>query len=104
MPAREQSRGARAVMRLLRTFTSWRRRRTVRRRAQLHGLVHMSDRMLADIGVRRADLHAAISGLVPMEQIARIHGGAPWSAQVHELRPPAGGRDASVAEDLDVAA
>jgi hypothetical protein len=47
----------------------------------------MSDRMLADIGVRRADVHAAISGVVPVAHIARTHGGTPWTAQVQELRP-----------------
>jgi hypothetical protein len=47
----------------------------------------MSDRMLADIGVRRADVHAALSGLVPAQHIARTQGGAPWSAPVHKLCP-----------------
>jgi uncharacterized protein YjiS (DUF1127 family) len=105
MPANEQSRGLRAaVMRLLRTLTGWARRRGARSRAPLDGFMHMSDRMLADIGVRRADLHAAISGVVPMEHIARTHGGAAWTAQVHDLRPQAGRRNGSVGEDLDVAA
>ena len=35
----------------------------------------MSDRMLADIGVRRADIHAALSGLVPAQHIARTRAG-----------------------------
>lgn len=63
------------------------RRQGPRRRAGLHDFMHMSDRMLADIGVRRADVHAAISGLMPPQHIARTRGGAPWTAEVHRLRP-----------------
>lgn len=75
-----------ALMRLVRIVASWRPRRAARR-GGLHGLMHMSDRMLADIGVRRADVHAAISGMMPVEHIARTHGGLPWTAQVHALHP-----------------
>ena len=89
MPANDQRRPMSAMMRLRRWFTSWRERRAARRRAQLRGFMSMSDRMLADIGVRRADVHAALSGLVPVEQIARTRGGAPWTAPVHTLRPQA---------------
>lgn len=63
------------------------RGRTSRCRTDLHEFMHMSDRMLADIGVRRADVCAALSGLVPPQQIARTHGGAPWTAPVHMLHP-----------------
>jgi uncharacterized protein YjiS (DUF1127 family) len=73
-----------AMVRLLGAVRLW---RTPRRRAGLHDLMHMSDRMLADIGVRRADVHAAMSGLMPAQNIARTRGGAPWTAQVHRLRP-----------------
>ena len=84
---------------------AWQRRRAARRRAQLRGFMHMSDRMLADIGVRRADVHAAISGLVPVEHIARTHGGSPWKAQVHALRPHARQHpEAHAANDLSAAA
>ena len=88
MPANNQTHGPRAALaRLLRMAKSWRRRRTAGRRVQLHVFTHMSDRMLADIGVRRADVNAALAGMVPVEQIARTHGGAPWSAPVQALRP-----------------
>jgi uncharacterized protein YjiS (DUF1127 family) len=65
-----------------------RRRSAPQRRAGLHDLTYLSDRMLADIGVRRADVHAALSGLMPAQHIARTRGGAPWTAQLHRLRPP----------------
>ena len=88
MPADNQRHGPIAALaRLLGMVVSWRRRRAARRRAQLHGFMHMSDRMLADIGVRRADVHAAISGLVPVDHIARTHGGSPWTARIDALRP-----------------
>ena len=88
MPAKSQAHSTLAAMaRLLRMVTSWRRRRAARRRTHLHGFMSMSDHMLADIGVRRADVHAAISGLVPVEHIARTHGGSPWTARIHALRP-----------------
>jgi uncharacterized protein YjiS (DUF1127 family) len=77
----------------------------MRRRAHMHEFMHMSDRMLADIGVRRADIHAALSGLVPAQHIARTHGGTPWTATVHTLRPQC--RDATEAlpqKDLSAAA
>jgi uncharacterized protein YjiS (DUF1127 family) len=87
MPANKQEHGSMSALgRLLRMLNAWRGRRAARRRAQLHGFMHMSDRMLADIGVRRADVHAAISGMVPVEHIARTHGGSPWTAQIQPLR------------------
>jgi uncharacterized protein YjiS (DUF1127 family) len=88
-----------AVARLLSAGQHW---RAARRRARLHEFVHMSDRMLADIGVRRADVHAAMSGLMPPQHIARTRGGAPWTAQIHTLRPQSHRR--SNAADLDAAA
>jgi uncharacterized protein YjiS (DUF1127 family) len=100
MPANDQKHGLQTTLtRLLRRVTGWRRRRAARRHAQLHGLMHMSDRMLADIGVRRADVHAAINGLMPVEHIARTRGGSPWTAQIHALRPQA--RERSEANDTD---
>jgi uncharacterized protein YjiS (DUF1127 family) len=85
-----------------RLLSAWRQWRAARRRARLHEFVHMSDRMLADIGVRRADVHAAMSGLMPPQHIARTSGGAPWTAQIHTLRPQSHRR--SNAADLDAAA
>ncbi|HEU0224365.1 MAG TPA: DUF1127 domain-containing protein [Steroidobacteraceae bacterium] len=83
MPA-DSSGPIKALKRLL---GAWRQRRAARRRAHVREFMHMSDRMLADIGVRRADVHAAMSGLVPARHIARTTGGSSWTAQVHRLRP-----------------
>ena len=87
---------------LVRLLSAWRQWRTARRRARLHEFVHMSDRMLADIGVRRADVHAAMNGLMPPQHIARTRGGVPWTAQVHRLHPQRDRR--TNAADLDAAA
>jgi hypothetical protein len=62
----------------------------------------MSDRMLADIGVRRADVHAAMSGMMPVEHLARTRGGRPWTAEVHPLRRASS--KAVAANDLSAAA
>jgi uncharacterized protein YjiS (DUF1127 family) len=103
MPANDQRHGwMRALMPLVRIVAKWRQRRDARRGARLHGFMHMSDRMLADIGVRRADVHAALRGMMPIEHIARTQGGRPWTAEIHPLRRvPA---DAVVANDLSAAA
>ena len=75
------------------------------RGAHLREFMHMSDRMLADIGVRRADIHAALSGLVPAQHIARTSGGTPWTASVHTLRPQCREpSDAMCGRDLSAAA
>jgi uncharacterized protein YjiS (DUF1127 family) len=105
MPANDQEHGSMTAMaRLLKMIANWRRRRAARRGAQLQGFMHMSDRMLADIGVRRADVHAALSGMMPVEQIARTRGGSPWTAQVHVLRPQACQFEAFAGHDLSAAA
>jgi uncharacterized protein YjiS (DUF1127 family) len=84
MPAHSKDRNwLSTITRLLGVGRPWRRRR-----AGLHDFTHMSDRMLADIGVRRADVHAAMSGLMPPQHIARTRGGMPWTAQIHKLRIP----------------
>jgi uncharacterized protein YjiS (DUF1127 family) len=93
-----------AMTRLLRMVTSWRRRRAARHRAQLHGFMHMSDRMLADVGVRRADVHAAISGLVPVAHLARTHGGTAWTARVQALRPDVSQQSKASAANDDLSA
>jgi uncharacterized protein YjiS (DUF1127 family) len=86
MPANDQRHGwMRALAPLLRVIAKWRQRRAARRGARLHGFMQMSDRMLADIGVRRADVHAAMSGMMPVEHMARTQGGRPWTAQIHPL-------------------
>ena len=69
--------------RLTRALRAGRQRRAGRRNARLHGFMVLSDRALADIGVCRADLHAAISGVIKIEHIARAHGGRQWTAQIH---------------------
>lgn len=106
MPVTMQEHGATAAARrLLRMVADWRQRRAVRRRAQLHTFIGLSDRMLADIGVRRADVHAAVAGVVPAQHLGRTHGGTPWSAPVHRLCPK--GRqpsEALAATDLSAAA
>jgi uncharacterized protein YjiS (DUF1127 family) len=72
------------------------------RNAQLHGFMALSDRTLADIGVCRADLHAAMSGVIRIEHIARAHGDRRWTAPIEELRQrPV---EAPAANDLSVAA
>jgi uncharacterized protein YjiS (DUF1127 family) len=106
MPANDQKLGLMAAMaRLVRRVTGWRPRRAARRDTQLHVFMHMSDRMLADIGVRRADVHAALSGLIPVQHIGRTHGGSPWTAPVHALRPHERQRsEANATDDLGAAA
>jgi uncharacterized protein YjiS (DUF1127 family) len=86
---------------LLRSIAQWRQRRAAQRCARLHGFTHMSDRMLADIGVRRADVHAAMNGMMPVEHIARTQGGRPWTAEIRPLRRPA---EVIAANDLSAAA
>jgi uncharacterized protein YjiS (DUF1127 family) len=100
MPADSKRNWMSVITRLLGAGRSW---RANRRRTDLHAFMHMSDRMLADIGVRRADIHAAMSGLMPPERIARTHGGRPWSAQVCRLRPHCR-QPSEAATDLSAAA
>jgi uncharacterized protein YjiS (DUF1127 family) len=103
MPADTQRRNwINTMMRLLGAGRHW---RAARRRAHMHEFTHMSDRMLADIGVRRADIHAALSGLVPAQHIGRTSGGTPWTASVHTLRPQCReSSDAMSGQDLSAAA
>jgi uncharacterized protein YjiS (DUF1127 family) len=85
-----------------RLIAKWRQCRAARLDVRLHGFTHMSDRMLADIGVRRADVHAAMSGMMPVEHLARTRGGRPWTAEVHPLRRASS--KAVAANDLSAAA
>jgi uncharacterized protein YjiS (DUF1127 family) len=73
-----------------------------RRNARLHGFMVLSDHTLADIGVCRANLHAAMSGVIPIEHIASAHGDRRWTAPIQQLRHRPGA--ASAANDLSVAA
>ena len=103
MPANDQRHDRMsAMMPLLRMLAEWRQRRATRRGVRLHGFTNMSDRMLADIGVRRADVHAAMSGMMPVEHLARTQGGRPWTAEIHPLRR--GSAEAGAANDLSAAA
>jgi uncharacterized protein YjiS (DUF1127 family) len=85
---------------LLRVIAGWRNRRAARRSGRVHGFIHMSDRMLADIGLRRADVHAALVGVKPL--------GRPATEEASEAaicrlswRPPL---TVVVTHDLDAAA
>jgi uncharacterized protein YjiS (DUF1127 family) len=103
MPANEQRHGWKSALTApFRLIAKWRQRRAARRGVRLHGFTHMSDRMLADIGVRRADVHAAMSGMMPVEHLARTRGGRPWTAEVHPLRRASS--KAVAADDLSAAA
>jgi uncharacterized protein YjiS (DUF1127 family) len=102
MPANEQRHSwPSALAAPLRLIAKWRQRCAARRGARLHGFTHMSDRMLADIGVRRADVVGALVGAMPLR-------GAPGAAE-----PPCDARICAlprrpaltlVADDLDAAA
>jgi uncharacterized protein YjiS (DUF1127 family) len=90
-----------ALKRLARALGAWRRDRAARRRARLHSFTGLSDRALADIGVRRADVVGALVGAMPLR-------GAPSAAE-----PPCDARICAlprrpaltlVADDLDAAA
>ena len=76
--------------------------RAGRRNTQLHGFMVLSDRALADIGVYRADVYAAMSGIVPIEHIGRTYGHGRWTAQIHPL--PRAPSAALAASDLSAAA
>jgi uncharacterized protein YjiS (DUF1127 family) len=90
------------LRRLLSALRAGHQRWAGRRNAQLHGFMVLSDRALADIGVCRADVQAAMSGIVPIKHIASAHGDRRWTAPIQQLRPrPA---EALAADDLGVAA
>ena len=74
-----------AMMRLMQVFSAWRQRRTARRRAHLHGFMAMSDRALADIGVRRAHVHGALVGAMPLGRDAATPEVSRPDAAIHEL-------------------
>jgi uncharacterized protein YjiS (DUF1127 family) len=68
MPADNHDRGPiDALRRLALLLNAWRRRRA-RRRARLNSFMGLSDRALADIGVRRADVHGAMIGGMPLRR------------------------------------
>ena len=87
-----------AMRRLMRAINTWRQVRVRRRRAKIHRFMALSDRILADIGLRRADVNAAMIGVVPLGRRATLH--APAGA----IRQVSTERLALVANDLSEAA
>jgi uncharacterized protein YjiS (DUF1127 family) len=80
-------------------------RRRRRRRAGLHALLDMDHRLLADIGLRRGDLDAVMSGVLPIEQVASvIEEPAPAGSRPLLVLVPRTRDGASVRGDLDAAA
>jgi len=73
-----------ALRRLAQMFNSWRRRRAARR-AHLHGFMALSDRALADIGVRRAHVHGALVGAMPLGRTTATPEVSRPDAAIHEL-------------------
>jgi uncharacterized protein YjiS (DUF1127 family) len=71
-----------ALRRLVASFRAWRGRRVAAR----HSFMVLSDRMLADIGVRRADVVGAAAGAVPLARTAAPLEAAPADANVCRLR------------------
>ena len=70
-----------ALMRLVASFRAWRRRRATRR----HSFMALSDRMLADIGVHRADVFGAAVGAVPLARTVAPLEGVLADAKVCQL-------------------
>jgi uncharacterized protein YjiS (DUF1127 family) len=100
MPAENRNHGPiNAMMRLVLLVRAWRQRRAARRRIRWCSFMSLSDRALADIGVRRADVRGAMVGVTPLRRSAIEH--AP-EGTIRQLRP----RPALtvVANDLSAAA
>jgi hypothetical protein len=76
-----------------------------RRRADLDLLLDVDHRLLADIGLRRGDLDAVMSGVVPIEQVASaVEEPAPVGSRPLLVLVPGGSDDALLHGDLDAAA
>ena len=90
-----------AVRRLVGALVAWRRRRAMRRRARLDGLMGLSDRALADIGLHRADVQGALLGARPLRRHATAEESPPAAAI---CRLPRRARLTVVSNDLDAAA
>jgi uncharacterized protein YjiS (DUF1127 family) len=91
-----------ALRRLARALGAWRQDRAARRRAKAHGFMGLSDRALADIGVRRADVVGAAIGAMPLRQSAATAAPSPRDAQLYE--PPRRPTLTVVTNDLGAAA
>ena len=86
MPADNRNHGAiSAPLRLLRMLNAWRQCRSERRRARMHSFMGMSDRALADIGVRRADVYGALIGAMPLAQGTATADGSRSDATIRQL-------------------
>jgi uncharacterized protein YjiS (DUF1127 family) len=77
-----------ALRRLARALGAWRQERAARRRAKAHGFMGLSDRALADIGVRRADVVGALVGALPLRRSAATAVEPPRNTQIYELPRP----------------
>jgi uncharacterized protein YjiS (DUF1127 family) len=99
MPADKASSGP--IKAMIRLFSVWRQRRAARRRAPFNSFMSLSDLALADIGVRRADVHGAMLGAAPLRQSATALEPAPDSAICQLPQRP---RLTVVSNDLDAAA
>lgn len=69
------------LTRLVASFRAWRQRRVAAR----YSFMILSDRMLADIGVHRADVLGAAVGAVPLARTVAPLEGAPAGAKVCQL-------------------
>jgi uncharacterized protein YjiS (DUF1127 family) len=89
MPADNTNPGSKnAMMRLMRLLGAWRQRRAARRRGGVHSFMNLSDRALADIGLRRADVHGALVGVMPLRRSATAVEPPPDAAIRHLPRRP----------------
>jgi uncharacterized protein YjiS (DUF1127 family) len=79
-----------------------RRRRA--RRASLHSWMSMDPRVLADIGVTRADVQAVLYAGVPVERLGARRATPSGAEMVAKPRRPAPQPRLAVTDDLDAAA
>jgi uncharacterized protein YjiS (DUF1127 family) len=73
MPADGNHGSIGALTRLARELSAWRQRRARRRRTHWRSFMDLSDRTLADIGLHRADVHAAMVGAMPLRRRSTDH-------------------------------
>jgi uncharacterized protein YjiS (DUF1127 family) len=95
------------MRRLLRALKRWRQRRARRNGARLQDFMALSDRALADIGLRRADVYAALIGAIPLGRRATVgddEGGGNSRCAAAVCRMPCRPRLTIIANDLSDAA
>ena len=88
-----------ALRRLVQLFGAWRQHRAARRN-HWRSFTSLSDRTLADIGVRRADVHAAVVGAMSLGR----HPPTEVPPEATICRLPGRPRLRVVADDLGAAA